>query len=57
MLFRRYSTITISIRKKLDIQINSNNLKDKKISNGASNISNTESMNIEDEKTKDNVPW
>ena len=43
----------ISIRKKLDIQINTNKLKDKKIVNGTSNISNTESMNIEDEKTKE----
>ena len=43
----------ISIRKKLDIQINNNKLNDKKIVNGTSNISNTESMNIEDEKTKE----
>ena len=43
----------ISIRKKLDIQINTNKIKDKKIVNGTSNISNTESMNIEDEKTKE----
>jgi hypothetical protein len=37
----------INIRKKLDIQINENKIKEKKI------ISNTESMNIEDEKTKE----
>ena len=37
----------INIRKKLDIQINDNKIKEKKI------ISNTESMNIEDEKTKE----
>ena len=43
----------ISIRKKLDIQINTNKIKDKKIVNGTSIISNTESMNIEDEKTKE----
>ena len=53
LLLDDIDNLFISIRKKLDIQINSNNLKEKKICNGASNISNTESMNIEDEKTKD----
>ena len=51
LLFDDIDSMFINIRKKLDIQMGDN--KNEKKMNSVSNISNTESMNIEEEKTKD----
>jgi len=53
LLLDDIDSMFINIRKKFDIQIKGNKIREKRISNGVSTVSNTESMNIEDEKTKD----
>ena len=51
LLFDDIDSMFINIRKKFDIQIGDN--KNEKKMNSVSGVSNTESMNIEEEKTKD----
>ena len=50
LLLDDIDSMFIYIRRKFDIQIDNSKIKEKKITNG---VSNTESMTIEDEKTKD----
>ena len=53
LLLDDIDSMFINIRKKFDIQVKGNKIREKRVCNGVTNISNTESMNIEDEKTKD----